>query len=218
VGPFEDFVVRSFHRMFRLGDPPDYEPTADLSAAAVAARDGRTAREVVYDWLLEDQGRGVVYFPLFNYHHGHADHLAALISHPRTVVGLGDGGAHCGAICDASIPTFLLSWWARDRPRGTLPIERVVHAHTRRTALAYGLDDRGLVAPGYRADLVLVDLDRVALDAPRLTWDLPAGGRRWVQGARGIERVWVAGVPTWERGVPTGALPGRLVRGARATA
>lgn len=215
IGPFEDMVVRSFHRMFRLGDPPDYEPSPDQSAAAVAVREGRSPREVVYDWLMEDDGRGTVYFPLFNYSYGHIDHMAEMITHPRAVVGLGDGGAHCGAICDASVPTWMLAYWVRDRSRGRLPLERVVEAHTRRTALAYGLADRGVVAPGYRADLQLVDLARVGPTAPRLAWDLPAGGRRWVQEARGVEQVWVAGVSTYERGVPTGALPGRLVRGPR---
>lgn len=213
MGAFEDFVVRSHHKMFRLGPVPDYEPAPATSARAIAAATGRSAREIVYDWLMEDEGRGIAYFPLFNFAAGQLDHLAELLCHPRTFVGLGDGGAHCGAICDASVPTWLLSHWARDRARGTLPLAQVVHQQTRRTALAYDLADRGLLAPGLRADVNIVDPDRIGLEAPRMVWDLPAGGRRLVQAARGYAFTVAGGRVTFEEGVHTGALPGRLLRG-----
>ena len=144
------------------------------------------------------------------------DDMREMILHPNAVLGLSDGGAHCGAICDASIPTFMLTHWARDRSRGPLlPLEHVVHRQTAQTAALYGLHDRGVVAPGKRADLNLIDFDRLGFDAPRMAYDLPAGGRRLVQKGRGYVATWVAGVQTVAHDEFTGALPGRLLRAGR---
>jgi N-acyl-D-aspartate/D-glutamate deacylase len=216
IGEFEDFIIRSRHKVFRLGDPPDYEPPAAQSAAAIATARGVDPNEVVFDWLMEDDGRGILYFPIFNYAANDCDVLHTLLSHPHTRLGLGDGGAHCGAICDASAPTFLLTFWTRGRTRGpTLPLERVVQILSWDTASFYGLGDRGRLVPGARADLNVLDLGALRLHAPRLVWDLPAGGRRFVQDADGYRATFVAGQQTFDRGEPTGARPGRLVRGRR---
>ena len=214
LGPFEDFILQTYDKMFRLGQSPDYEPDPSQSAAAVARAQGRSPREVVYDWLLEGEGRGIIYFPVFNYSWGDMDHMRELLTHPRTVLGLGDGGAHCGTICDVSVPTFMLTHWVMNRQRGPrLPLEQVVQMQTSQTAALYGLRDRGLLAPGYRADINLIDLDRLSLSAPEMIYDLPAGGRRFVQRAQGYEATWLKGELTFQEGVHTGALPGGLIKG-----
>src|SRR5581483_6897127 len=139
-----------------------------------------------------------------------------MMTHPRTVLGLSDGGAHCGLICDASMPTFLLTHWVRDRSRGErLPLEQAVHLQTGRTAAVYGMHDRGVIAPGKRADINVIDLDGLRLHAPEMVFDLPAGGRRLVQHVDGYKTTFVAGVATMEDGSPTGERPGRLVRFGR---
>ncbi len=213
IGPFEDFILRSHHKMYRLGDPPEYEPPPSTSAAALARARGRDPREVVYDWLMEDDGQGVIYFPIFNYSGGDFSVLRELLQHPRTVLGLGDGGAHCGAIADASLPTFMLSHWARDRTRGPrLPLEAVVEMQTRQTAALVGLTDRGVVAPGLRADLNLIDQRALGIGPPRMVHDLPMGGRRYLQLADGYRATIVAGQVVSRGGRSTGALPGRLLR------
>jgi len=213
IGPFEDFILGSYHKMFRLGDPPDYEPLPSASAAAIAAATGRQPAEVVYDWVMELDGRGVVYFPIFNYSDGDMDHLRRLMTHPRTAMGLADGGAHCGAICDVSMPTYLLTHWARDRARGPrLPLEEVVRMQTSETADFYGLVDRGRLLPGKLADVNLIDFQGMRLAAPEMIYDLPAGGRRFVQRASGYEATIKRGVVVALEGEKTGALPGRLLR------
>ena len=213
IGPFEDFILGAFHKMFRLDDVPDYEPTADRSAAAIARARRISPREVVYDWLLERDGKRLIYFPIFNYSGGDFSVLRELLQHPRTVLGLGDGGAHCGAISDASLPTFMLTHWARDRARGPgLPLEEVVRLQTSDTAALAGFTDRGRVLPGLRADLNLIDFDALELPAPRMVYDLPRGGRRFVQGAEGYRATLVAGEVVHADGEPTGRLPGRLLR------
>lgn len=204
----------AFHKMFRLGPRPDYEPDPAGSAAAVAAREGRQPNEVAYDWMLEDEGRAIIYFPVFNYSYEKLSHTQQLLQHPRTMLSLGDGGAHCGYICDASLPTFMLTHWTRDRTRGDkLPLELIVQRQTSSTAAIYGLNDRGLIKPGYIADLNLIDYDRLALHAPHFIADLPAGGRRIVQEADGYLATIKAGETIFENGQPTGAMPGKLVRG-----
>ena len=208
LGLFEMFVTQSWQKMFPLGD---YEPTPDMSAAAVAKAQGRSPAEVAYDWLMEDDGEGKMYFPLFNYVDGHLDALRELHQHPRTRMGLSDGGAHCGAICDGGMPTFMLTHWGRDRPVG-LPLEHLVWRQTRQTAELFGLTDRGLLAPGMKADLNLIDFDKLGFDRAEVVHDLPAGGRRLVQRARGYEATYVSGQPIFERGVATGNLPGQLIR------
>lgn len=209
-------VTERFDRMFRLGDPPDYEPTADDSLAALAAAQGREAQEIVYDVLLERDGRELIFMPALNYAAGDFSDIAKMMDHPNTIMGLSDGGAHCGLICDASTPTFMLSHWARDRSRGPkLSLEQVVKRQTSETAALFGLNDRGRLAPGMKADLNVIDFDRLRLRAPEMVYDLPAGGRRLVQRAEGYDLTVVSGVTTFENGEATGELPGALVRGAR---
>ncbi len=216
LGEFEDYILASFHKMFQLGATPDYEPEQNQSAAAMAQALGCTAREVVYDWLMEHDGRGVVYFPIFGYSGFDHEALRQMLVHPGTVLGLADGGAHCGAICDVSMPTFMLTHWARDRHRGPrIPLEQVVKGQTLDSAELYGLRDRGIIKRGYRADLNVIDWDALTLEAPRIAYDLPAGGRRFVQGARGYRATLVSGTFVSEQDERTGARPGRLLRGVQ---
>ena len=207
----------AFHKMFRLGtgnSTPDYEPDPTFSAAAIAARTGRQANEIAYDWMLEDEGRAIIYFPVFNYSYEKLSHTYELLQHPRTMLSLGDGGAHCGYICDASLPTFMLTHWTRDRTRGEkLPLELIVKRQTSSTAGIYGLHDRGLIKPGYIADFNLIDYDNLTLHSPHFIADLPAGGRRIVQEASGYLATIKAGETIFEKGQSTGAMPGKLIRG-----
>ena len=215
--PLTAFVASAFHKLFALGDPPDYEPAPEQSVAAIAARAGKAPTEVAYDLLMERDGRGLLYLPFLNYSGFDFEPIREMLLHPRAVVGLADGGAHCGIICDAGTPTFLLTHWVRDRRRGArLPLELVVRRQTRETAELYGLRDRGLLAPGMKADVNVIDLDALALSPPEMVYDLPAGGRRLVQRARGYRATIKSGATVFEDGVATGALPGRLVRGANA--
>jgi N-acyl-D-aspartate/D-glutamate deacylase len=217
VGVFEAYVTRTFDKMYAMGSSADYEPSPEDSLAARAAADGRNPAEVAYDLMLQDEGRGFLYFPLFNYSDKNLDLLHKLHNHPQTRMGLSDGGAHCGAICDGGMPTFMLTHWARDRARGPrISLERIIHRQTRQTAELYGLHDRGLLAPGYKADLNVIDYERLSLDLPRLVFDLPAGGRRLIQKAAGYEVTVCGGVVTFEHGEHTGAHPGSLIRGEQA--
>jgi N-acyl-D-aspartate/D-glutamate deacylase len=164
--------------------------------------------------MLGQDGLELLLFPLLNYSDGNCDAIYEMLHHPRAALGLGDGGAHCGIICDASIPTFMLSHWVRDRTRGPrVPVELVVKRMTSDSAKLYGLLDRGLIEPGYKADLNLIDLDAVGLKLPEMVFDLPAGGRRLIQRADGYRMTLVGGEVTMRDGMPTGVLPGRLVRG-----
>jgi N-acyl-D-aspartate/D-glutamate deacylase len=202
--------------VFPMGNPPYYEPTEDDSIAAEARRAGRDPFDLLYDRMLEDDGKAMFLLPALNYSQKTCDPIYEMIHHPKAVLGLGDGGAHCGIICDASIPTFMLTHWVRDRSRGPrIPVEFAVKRMTRDTAELYGLLDRGLLAPGMKADLNLIDLAGLTLHSPVMAHDLPAGGRRLLQHASGYEATVVSGEVTLERGEPTGALPGRLLRGAR---
>ena len=201
-------------RMFPLGEPPDYEPTPDKSVAAIAAREGRPEEEVLYDLMLRHDGRELVLFTLGGYSHGNLDDMREMLLHPNAALGLSDGGAHCGAICDASAPTFMLSHWARDRVDG-LPLELVVKRMTSDTARLYGLEDRGVIGAGYRADLNLVDLENLNLRLPEMVFDLPGGARRLIQRADGWKATICGGETTLEDGEHTDARPGRLVRGSQ---
>ena len=206
-------LMQRWGQMFPLGDPPDYEPPASASAAAVAEREGRSPQEVVLDWLLERDGKALIFAPLASYADHDHEAILEMMTHPTTVLGLSDGGAHCGLICDASMPTYLLTHWVRDRHRGPrISLEQAVHLQTGRTAEVYGFGDRGVIAVGKRADLNLIDLDGLRLHEPEMVFDLPAGGRRLVQKVDGYVATIVAGQVTFEHGEHTGALPGKLVR------
>jgi len=206
----------AFALTFVLGTPPDYEPGPERSIASLAARAGRAALEVAYDAMLEDDGQALLYVPILNYASLSLDPIRQMLLHPRAAAGLADGGAHCGVICDASQPTFMLTHWTRDRTRGErLPLEWVVKKQTLDTARLYGLGDRGTLEPGAVADLNVIDYDGLQMGSPRVVADLPAGGRRLVQDAVGYVATVKAGRATFEHGRDTGARPGVLVRGAR---
>lgn len=206
-------TIRDYDRLFVLGNPPDYEPEATRSIAAIAAARGVSAEAAAYDLLLEDDGKAFLYSPLFNYHAGNYDAAREMMLHPASVLGISDGGAHCGIICDAGAPTYMLTHFVRDRRRGPrIGLEQAVRLQTHDTAALYGFHDRGVIAPGKRADLNLVDLDALALPLPRMVYDLPARGQRLIQRAAGYDLTLVAGEVTFEHGESTGALPGRLLR------
>ena len=205
-----------FENMFPLGvDRPRYEPRADESVAAVARRDGRSPCAVVLDELLAGGGRGLLNIPILNYSGFNHDPVLEMMHDPTTVIGLADGGAHCNAICDAGVPTHMLEHWARDRDGELLPVETAVRKISRDTAEVYGLLDRGVVAVGMRADLNVIDFERVAQRSPRLVHDLPGGASRFIQESVGYEATIAAGQVTFRNSEHTGALPGRLLRGAR---
>ena len=206
-------LIGALDRMFELGDPPDYEPDPSTSIARRAEREGRDALELAYDHIVSDGGRAYFYLPILNYVDGDLDATGEMLAHPHTVPGLADGGAHVGTICDASFPTTLLTLWGRDRDHGRLELPYLVQQHTRDTARTVGLLDRGVLAPGYRADVNLVDFERLTTRRPETRHDLPAGGRRLVQAAEGYVATVVAGQVTYQGGDATDALPGRLVRG-----
>jgi N-acyl-D-amino-acid deacylase len=209
-------MERAYHRTFVLGDPPDYEPGPERSLAGLAAARGVPPLEVAYDELARDGGQGLLYIPILNYATGDLDHVRDMMLHPQGLIGLADGGAHTGTICDASMPTFMLTHWTRDRSRGErLPVEYVVKKQTHDTARLYGMSDRGTLVPGARADVNLIDYEGLSLGAPYVKNDLPAGGRRLLQKASGYVATIKAGAVTFEHGEATGELPGRLVRGAR---
>ena len=214
---FDALMAASLDKLFPLGDPPDYEPDPSTSIAAVAAREGRDPLEVTYDLMLRRGGHELLYLPLLGYVDGSLDDIGEMLRHPGTVLGLGDGGAHCGVLCDASLPTFMLTHWARDRSRGdTLPVEQVVAHQTRRTAMLYGFADRGLVEPGFLADLNVVDLEGLGLEPPEMAYDLPAGGKRLIQRAHGYVATVKSGAVVREHDSPTGERPGGVLRGAQA--
>ena len=191
----------------------DYEPSIDTSVGAEARARGVRPMQLILDQLTSLDGHGMLYAPFFNYSYGDLSMTYEATQHPSTRMGLSDAGAHCGAICDGGVPTFMLTHWARDRTRGPrLPLEYIVHRQTAQTAALYGIGDRGVVAPGMRADLNLIDFDRLAFGPARMAFDLPGGGRRLVQKARGYVATWLGGVQTVADDEFTGDLPGRLLR------
>jgi N-acyl-D-amino-acid deacylase len=207
---------RRFDYIFPMGDPPNYEPDPATSVAAQAARRGMDPAELAYDMMMENGGRALLLLALANYGNGNLDPILSLINDPNSVLGLGDGGAHYGMICDSSFPTTVLQHWTRERDGTRMPIERAVQALTRDPAETVGLNDRGVLSVGRKADLNVIDHGRVTLHSPQVRYDLPAGGRRLYQDAAGYEATIVAGQVISREGQSTGALPGRLVRGAQA--
>ena len=209
-------LMGRFDKMFRLGDPPNYEPDPSESAAAEAERRGVTPHEVLLDWLAEDEGAALLYFPLMNYLDGDLEMVREMLTHPRASFGLSDAGAHCGTVCDGSFPTTMLTHWGRDRARGErLPLPWIVQKLTRGGAELVGLRDRGLLAAGYRADVNVIDFEKLALHAPVVVRDLPASGRRLLQKASGYTASIVGGEIAFREGESMGTRGGRLLRGAR---
>jgi N-acyl-D-aspartate/D-glutamate deacylase len=219
MGPLGMILTQGYDRMFRLENQGklEYEPGADDSVAAQAKREDKDPAAIVYDMLMENDGRGYIYLPLLNYAKFNFDHIYEMMRHPATVLSLSDGGAHCGVICDASFPTYMLTHWVRDRSRGDrLSVEQVVKMQTHDTARLYGLNDRGVLAPGMKADVNVIDLEHLAIQAPEMVFDLPADGRRMIQKATGYRATIVNGAVTFENGEATGEMPGRLIRGPQA--
>ena len=217
-GFFERIVLSRLWKMFPVTEANiDYEPDPKRdSIEALSSRDRIAPLEMVYDQLLSREGRGMIYMPFFNYAYGDLSMTHDLMRHDHTRNGLSDAGAHCGAICDGGMPTFLLTHWVRDRSRGPrLALEHMVARQTRRTAELYGFTDRGLVAPGMRADLNLIDFERLTFEMPEMVYDFPADGRRLIQKAKGYVATFCNGVQTVDNDEFTGELPGRLVRGRR---
>jgi N-acyl-D-amino-acid deacylase len=209
-------VQHSLGRLYALGNPPDYEPTPDRTVTAIAKARGEDPLSTLYDLMLESNATAMLMLPLFNYADGNHDAIREMMLHPAGVLGLSDGGAHCGMICDASYPTFLLTHWARDRHRGEkLSLEYVIRKQSRDTAYLFGLGDRGTIEPGKKADVNVIDMDALTLHPAAMAWDLPAGGNRILQGASGYAATIVSGTVTRRKDVDTGARPGRLVRGTR---
>ena len=209
-------MTRNWDWIFPLSDPPNYEPPVESSVGAQARNLDITPEEVAYDLLMNGgDGKGMLYNTLGNFYNGRLDTIHDLITHPDTVMGLGDGGAHYAAICDASYPTFLLTYWTRDRDGPRLSIPQAVRALTSRPAETMGLRDRGRIAPGYKADINIIDLNALHLHAPQVRYDLPGGGRRLDQKATGFVATIVSGEVIRRSDDATGARPGRLVRGAQ---
>jgi N-acyl-D-aspartate/D-glutamate deacylase len=203
-------------KIFLLGEQPDYEPEAGRSIEATARQRGIPPEEALYDELLELDGRALLMVALVGYAYGDLEAMREMLESPSSTFGLGDGGAHCGAICDASMTTFLLTHWARDRVRGPrLPLELAVKKMTSETADLYGLRDRGRIAPGYKADLNVIDWDALSLELPVLVHDLPGGAKRLIQRARGYTATILSGQVTFRDGEHTGAVPGAVIRGPR---
>ncbi len=214
-GIFQKIVFDKLDGMWIVNGPNiDYEPHREDSIAGLAARSGIPPMQLILDHLCSDDGNAMIYAPFFNYSYGDLSMAYEAHLHPHTRMGLSDAGAHCGAICDGGMPTFMLTHWTRDRARGPrLPLEFIVHRQTRQTAEFYGLHDRGLIAAGMRADINIIDYENLGFDMPRMVFDLPAHGRRLVQRARGYRATFVNGIQTVDNDEFTGELPGRLIRG-----
>ncbi len=217
--PLADFFLSNLDmvamRLFRLGEKPNYEPSPTESFGAAAAAEGEPVLSLIYDAMLEQDGKALLYFPVYNYTGMNLDAVHEMLTHPLALPGLSDGGAHVGTICDASFTTFLMTHWSRDRERGRIPLERIIQMQAHDTARFIGLTDRGLLAPGQRADINIIDFDNLELLHPTMLEDLPAGGQRLMQHAKGYVTTLVDGQPIAQDGKLTGVRPGRLVRAGR---
>ncbi len=217
--PLADYFLSNLDmvamRLFRLGEKPNYEPSPTESFGAAAMAKGEPVLGLIYDAMLEQDGKALLYFPVYNYTNMNLDAVHEMLTHPLALPGLSDGGAHVGTICDASFTTFLMTHWARDRERGRIPLERIIQMQAHDTARFLGLNDRGLLAPGLRADINIIDFDNLELLHPVMLNDLPAGGQRLMQHAKGYVATLVDGEVIAKDGKLTGARPGRLVRAGR---
>ncbi|MEE4203045.1 MAG: amidohydrolase family protein, partial [Halieaceae bacterium] len=211
-----DLMTGAFNMQYEMAEGFDYEPGPQESIAARAEAQGIDANAYAYDVLMRDQGNGFIYFPLLNYSDGNLDFLEPILRADDCVNSLSDGGAHCGTICDAAAPTFMLEHWVRDRSKGRIPLEMAIKRQCRDTARLYGLEDRGVLAPGYLADLNVIDLAAVKLNPPRVAFDLPAGGKRLLQTAEGYELTIKSGQVTFRGGEGQGVYPGGVIRGPQA--
>ena len=215
INPLVDEIVQSYEKMFKLGEPANYEPDPKDSFQSLSETSNRTAQEIAYDAMLEKEGRALIYHPLFNYQPGDLSFVEKMLKHPYTISGLGDAGAHCGAISDASFPTTLVQHWSRDRDRGEkLPLKTVIKMQTSETASLLGINDRGILEEGYKADINIIDYEKLTLHEPEIINDLPAGGRRLVQKASGYDYTIVSGAVAFIKGEATGVLNGKLIRNA----
>jgi N-acyl-D-aspartate/D-glutamate deacylase len=198
---------------FEMDPDFNYEPRMDESVAHRAAAAGVSPAEYAYDLLMKDDGKGFIYFPILNYRDGNLNFLEDLQASDDTVNSLSDGGAHCGTICDAASPTFMLQHWVRDRKGNRIALEAAIKRQCRDTAILYGLEDRGVLAPGYLADLNIIDMEALKLGKPWLAFDLPAGGKRLLQKAEGYVATIKSGVVTFKDGEMQGPTPGGVIRG-----
>ena len=211
--PLLDEIITSFNKMFRLGEPANYEPGPEMSALSESKRMNISPEEVLLDMLLEKEGNALICHPLFNYEPGNLDHVETMLNHPYTIFGLGDAGAHCGAISDASFPTTLLQHWGRDRTKGNkFPLERLIKMQTSETSELLGIVDRGALEVGLKADINVIDFKNLTIHEPEIIYDLPAGGKRSMQKASGYEYTIVSGDVAFKKGEATGALNGKLIR------
>ena len=212
LSQFRQQITTRWDRMFPMSDPPDYEPEASRSIGAMALRSNQSPDEIAYDYLATGADK-FLFFPIVGYNEDNHEVIRAMLTDDATILGLSDGGAHCSSIVDASVPSWMLIHWARDRKRGEkLPLEMLVRRQTSETADFFGFNDRGRLAVGKKADVNVIDFQSLRLHAPEVTYDLPAGGRRLVQRVEGYHNTFVSGVSTFEKGQYTGATPGRLVR------
>jgi len=216
--PFINSLAGAYHKMYAVVDEVNYEPDPATSLGARAKALGVNPDELVYDALIADEGRAFLFFPMHNYVEGSLDNVRTMLANPNTLSALSDGGAHVGAICDVSLPTFMLTHWCRDRTRGPrFDLAETIRSQTKDTAEAVGLNDRGVIAPGYLADLNIIDFDRLKLKVPYMAFDLPTGARRLMQDADGYVATLKSGQVIYREGQATGALPGRLIRGRQPT-
>jgi len=212
--PFINSLAGAYHKMYAVVDEVNYEPDPATSLGAKAKALGVNPDELVYDALIADEGRAFLFFPMHNYVEGSLDNVRTMLANPNTLSALSDGGAHVGAICDVSLPTFMLTHWCRDRTRGPrFGLAETIRSQTKDTAEAVGLNDRGVIAPGYLADLNVIDFERLKLKVPYMVYDLPTGARRLMQDADGYVATLKSGRVIYREGQATGALPGRLIRG-----